>query len=257
MKFTFKGPPKYDDIPPFTRSGSYMVNVGLDYLPGYYIRHVIDLGLDVSPDFQRDYVWTQDQKIAFMEYMLRGGKSGLDIYTNAPFWQHGDMGKENPKSWYVLVDGKQRLDAALGFLNNEFPVFGAYAKEFKDRLRFTQGGFRWHVNDLKTRAEVLQWYLDLNTGGTIHSDTDLDKVRSLLPEADSWTPPSYAEAQENGNLGRAVIQKAIVDDAAYEAKIAAETAARNAAKPKGKKRSNDKGIESARDAYMENKRKRK
>ena len=145
---------RFADIPRLTRSASYMVHVGLDYLVAHYVRYVEHYGLDVSPDFQRNYVWTLQQKIRFIEYTLRGGTSGLDIYCNSPTWQNGDLGPDYSGTWLVLVDGKQRLDAALGFLNNEFPVFGAFYREYEDRMRVAQCHFRWHVNDLQTREEV-------------------------------------------------------------------------------------------------------
>ena len=40
--------------------------------------------------------------------------------------------------------------------------------------------FVFHVNYLKTRREVLEWYLQLNGGGTPHSQKELDRVRGLL-----------------------------------------------------------------------------
>jgi hypothetical protein len=36
------------------------------------------------------------------------------------------------------------------------------------------------VNDLKTREEVLQWYLDLNSGGVVHTEEELNRVREML-----------------------------------------------------------------------------
>ena len=36
------------------------------------------------------------------------------------------------------------------------------------------------VNDLQTREEVLQWYLELNSAGTPHSKEELDRVKALL-----------------------------------------------------------------------------
>lgn len=114
---------RFRDIPPYTKSPPYTVNVGLGYLVAHYTMCVTEWGLDVSPDFQRAYVWTANQKVSFVEYFLRGGSSGVDIYTNCPTW-NSMVPPLDPKSWFVLVDGKQRLDALLGFLNNEFQVFG-------------------------------------------------------------------------------------------------------------------------------------
>lgn len=223
---------RFLDIPQFTRSAGYCVNIGLDHLARHYYRYVDHYGLDVSPDFQRGYVWTPEQKVRFVEYMLRGGVSGLDIYTNCPTWQHGHIGADNPDSWFVLVDGKQRLDAALGFLNNEFPVFGHYFREFTDRPRITQCNFRWHVNDLKTREECLQWYLDLNSGGTVHTSDELDKVRALINAGGTYVRPSAAEIRRVAHVDRTIFEEVLREDREYEEKRAAAQAAAAAAAPK-------------------------
>lgn len=79
------------------------------------------------------------------------------------------------------MDGKQRLTAALAFLNDEIEVFGGHKySDFGDRLDMMVVRFRWNVNDLKTKAEVLQWYLDLNTGGVVHTNDEIEKVRRML-----------------------------------------------------------------------------
>lgn len=178
------------------------MNVGLGYLVAHYTMCVTEWGLDVAPDFQRAYVWTDRQKVSFVEYFLRGGSSGVDIYTNCPTW-NSMVPPLDPKSWFVLVDGKQRLDALLGFLNNEFQVFGgSYFRDFTDKPRITSANLRWHVNDLKTREECLQWYLDLNSGGTVHTQEDLDVVRNLLANQVPYVRPEYSTILEHARLNR-------------------------------------------------------
>jgi hypothetical protein len=166
------------DIPQFTGWGNYAVHVPWAMLLDFLERWQRDMGLDLDPDFQRGYVWTLEQKIRFVEYGLRGGKSGMDILLNCPGWQgRGDLGD------FVLVDGKQRISAVFGFLNNEFPVFGEYYfKDFVGGLDPIRQRFYVHVNDLETRGELLEWYLDLNSGGTVHTEEDLNKVRRLIEE---------------------------------------------------------------------------
>lgn len=82
----------------------------------------------------------------------------------------------------VLVDGKQRLEAVRKFMRNELPIFdGYYLKDCEPKiLRMTDADLVFSVNNLKTRKEVLQWYLDLNDGGVLHTEEELAKVRSLL-----------------------------------------------------------------------------
>ena len=88
---------------------------------------------------------------------------------------------------YVLVDGKQRIEAVCRFMRNEIRIFrdldpkkdGYLHSDFTDHMRH-YAVFLWCVNDLQTKAEVLQWYLDLNAGGVVHSDEEISRVRALL-----------------------------------------------------------------------------
>ena len=38
----------------------------------------------------------------------------------------------------------------------------------------------FNVNNLKTKAEVLVWYIEFNTGGTVHTEEEINKVKMLL-----------------------------------------------------------------------------
>lgn len=195
---------QFRDIKQYTRSANYMVNVDLAYLPDHLAHYVLEYNLDVSPDFQRGYVWTMEQKTAFVEHLLRGGRSGMAIYLNCPGWS--SMRAANA----VLVDGKQRLEASLCFLNNEVPVFGGhYCKDFTDKLRLLHRGFEWHVNELETREECLQWYLEMNTGGTVHTQDELDKVRSLIDLNVPYVVPPKEELFAKAGLDRPIFADAV------------------------------------------------
>lgn len=127
----------------------------------------------LDPDYQRGHVWTKRQQREYLEYCLRGGISGRDIYWNCPGWMSDFRGPME------LVDGKQRITAVLQFLDNKVKVFGHNYREFTDHLDFVRHQFLFHVNDLKTQAEVIQWYLDLNSG-TPHTRADIRKAEELL-----------------------------------------------------------------------------
>jgi len=134
----------------------------------------VEMGLDMDPDFQRAHVWTEQQQIAYIEYILRGGKSGKDLYFNS---------YDYPEStgYYVIVDGKQRVQAVKQFMNGKIKVFGHYYTK-GDRLDTFICSFSWNIASLKTRKEVLRWYLDFNSGGTDHTPEELDKVGKMLDE---------------------------------------------------------------------------
>ncbi|MGK3981241.1 DUF262 domain-containing protein [Sorangium sp. So ce118] len=164
---------RFRDIPQFPRAG-YSVHVGWDYLEEHIANATSDAGPFVMcPDYQRGHVWTEVQQVAFVEYALMGGETSMVITTNCPGWQRGYEGP------YELVDGLQRVTAALRFMRDEIPAFGARFSEYTDRLRMMVR-FEWRVLNLPTRAEVLRLYLLMNSGGVVHSPEEIARVRALL-----------------------------------------------------------------------------
>lgn len=167
--------PLLRDIPQFIHGGSYAVHISWSYLRDHIRAHVSERPcLDLDPDFQRAHVWTEAQQIAYVEYCLRGGESGRDLWFNCAGWMRDSRGP------YVIVDGKQRLEAVRRFLDDEIPAFGHQLSDYGDKLRPMEPAFIWHVNNLPTRAEVLEWYLQLNSGGTVHTPDELARVQELL-----------------------------------------------------------------------------
>lgn len=164
---------KFADIPQFTRDGNYQVNQSWDSLETWIERQTKQNGLNLDPDFQRAHVWTEQQQIAYVEFCLRGGKHSNILRFNCVGWMHDFRGP------FELVDGKQRLEAVRKFLRNDLPAFGHTFNEYEDRLHWNTD-FIIVVNDLATRRDVLQWYLDINTGGVVHTNEEIEKVRRLL-----------------------------------------------------------------------------
>lgn len=167
---------KFTDIPKFTRTPIYHINVNLNYLQTWITEQQEDLKLQLNPDFQRGHVWTREQQIAYVEYILHGGKSGLELYFNIP------GANQNWSGDFVCVDGLQRITACLAFINNEIPVFGWFISKYTDNIRMADVNLSININNLKTQREVLTWYLEMNTGGTVHTIEELNKVRKLLEE---------------------------------------------------------------------------
>lgn len=165
---------KVSEIPKFIASGHYQVTVDWDCVE-IWLERKQRQNLELNPDFQRGHVWTQDKQIKYVEFILRGGKSSRILYFNCPGWMADFRGPMQ------LVDGKQRLEAVRAFLRNEIPAFGSLYNDWEPGIiARTDASFIFNVNDLSTRAEVLQWYLDLNSGGVVHTEDELQKVRDLL-----------------------------------------------------------------------------
>jgi hypothetical protein len=175
---------KFENIRKFTRSASYNVTIDWFYLEQHIENHTKEerySALDLEPDFQRAHVWDDRKRAAYVLYILRNGESARDLYFNCAGWMQDWRGP------YVCVDGKQRLEAVRRFMRNDLAISvpelskkQLLFKDFSDRIRSAHCYFNWHVNDLETRAEVLQWYLDMNSGGVLHTNTELGRVRALL-----------------------------------------------------------------------------
>ena len=152
---------------------SYRVDVGWDYLERQ-IESSEEIGLDLNPDFQREHVWTEEQQISYCEYILRNGSSGRELYFNCTGWNN------NMEGPFVIVDGKQRLQAVRQFMGGKIKVFGSFIEDYTNRPNMLVARFSWNVAALETREEVLEWYINFNSGGTVHTKEELKRVWKLL-----------------------------------------------------------------------------
>jgi hypothetical protein len=48
-----------------------------------------------------------------------------------------------------------------------------------DRIRWITG-FKFRMCSLASRAEVLRFYLNINAGGTPHTNSEIERVRAML-----------------------------------------------------------------------------
>ncbi len=172
---------KFSEIVPFIgSSGLYVVNHALNQLENQLANYEREYGLDLNPDFQRGHVWNEAQQIAFVEFFLRGGATSRTIYFNSPWF--ASKGKTGAYGDMVIVDGLQRLTALRAFLAGRLPVFGTLIGDYEDTLHMAAAkhNLQFAINGLQTRAEMLRWYLEFNTGGVVHTPEELERVRELL-----------------------------------------------------------------------------
>ena len=177
---------KFSEIKQFTSVGNYEVNIPLRYLEKNIKEYEEGYALDLNPDFQRGHVWTREQQTAWLEYFFSGGVTGNVLYFNCPEFIVGRSKEQRAKrniSGMTIVDGLQRLTALRAFLRNEVAIFGHYLDEFEDRDKYlTHKSVRFNVNCLQTREELLTWYIEMNSGGTPHTQEEIERVRNLLNE---------------------------------------------------------------------------
>lgn len=120
------------------------------------------------PDFQRPLVWTEQQKISFIESAWLGLPLGT-FTVHDPDWESDGT----PKRFsYWLIDGQQRLSAIEAYWNDEFPVFGyrwSQLNALEQRL-FRRIKFRHTEIGLWDEAAIMKLYDLMAFGGTPHTN---------------------------------------------------------------------------------------
>lgn len=166
----------FKDVPQFPYS-SYHVDVGWTYLKEHLERwadtSIPGGGLEMNPDFQRGHVWTEDQQKSYIEYCLKGGTTGKEVYFNCSSW--GD--KYNTPVY--CVDGLQRITAVLAFLDNKIPAFGHFFKDFGGKCK---NSLSFNVLKVRSKKELLKVYVDFNSGGTAHNPEEIKRVEKMIEE---------------------------------------------------------------------------
>lgn len=158
--------------------GLPFTGAGIDMPIGDLARATELFDFDFTPPWQRDHVWTIEQRELFVGHLLSGGMVP-HLIVREPNWG-GTLGK------YQIVDGKQRLTSLLMWLRGEIVA--------------DIGGRRIHIDDtdkrfsmshtiradfvrVKRESEIMLLYLRLNSGGTPHTREQLDRVHALYQAA--------------------------------------------------------------------------
>jgi len=151
----------------------------------------VELDWDFEPDYQRGHVWTQRQRELFLGYLLEDGQMPL-VFLRDVDWK-------DPEDKYEIVDGKQRLQSCVMFLRGKVEAELSDGKrlrwrDFNEIDRRQTPNIRCGLVNLPDRKSVLEFYLRLNRGGTLHTDEEIDRVRALLAEEER----KLAEQSEKG-----------------------------------------------------------
>lgn len=140
--------------------------------------------LFMDPVYQRDFVWTKEQKQFYIKNLFEGNAS-----IKPTFVEYSETLEDGTRKRVAeVLDGKQRIKALIDFYNNKFDVEGLYYKDlhyldqfFFERLDvvYTRIMNREGRKDLKLETKI-QIFLEINMLGTRMSDEDLKKAQSLL-----------------------------------------------------------------------------
>jgi hypothetical protein len=131
------------------------------------------------PDFQRDYVWTEEDKIKLIESIFENIEIGRIVL-------HEEFNtKKSSNTWcYEVIDGKQRLGAILDYTKDKFKVKGKLYSELSelDRRHFTF--ITIPVSEVKNlpRKYQLDLFIKVNTTGIRMSEEHLNKAKKELED---------------------------------------------------------------------------
>lgn len=112
------------------------------------IRNVNANGLDISPNYQREYVWTSE----YIDKLL------LSLILNYPIGnivvnQLREPNEKNAKS--ELVDGKQRLKTILNFVDNKYEIKSKVVEEIKGTIcKIINNDELKEIKDLKKKRKL-------------------------------------------------------------------------------------------------------
>lgn len=132
-------------------------------------------GIDMNPEYQRDFVWSAEDKVALIDSIFNNRSIGSYILC------FNGYGKE---VIYEVLDGKQRIQALVDFFEDKFRYKGKLYTEMSqtDRNWFENFEFPRAKVEKPTREQKIKIFIHVNTTGRHMEKEHLDKVKSMLKE---------------------------------------------------------------------------
>lgn len=128
----------------------------------------------IIPPFQRPVVWDEERMTKFIESAWLGMHLGTFVVNNTvkvPYEDEDGNTRYHPTDLW-LIDGQQRLTAIDRYLDDRFPVFGAYWSEVTviERRRFASTSFASSEVQLTSEPQLRDLYDRMNFGGIVHTE---------------------------------------------------------------------------------------
>lgn len=156
----------------------YFINSTVEGLIHMYY----NFGINMNPDYQRDYVWTIEDKVFLIDSIFNNieiGKIALIHYSTST-WMESDYG-------YEILDGKQRLNALVEFYEDRFHYKGKYYSDLSnnDKRVFKDHPVAIGKIDETDKKSILKYFLMLNRAGRVMDQKHLNKVEQMYQELDA------------------------------------------------------------------------
>lgn len=132
-------------------------------------------GIDLNPDYQRELIWSEEQKVALIDSIFKN----IDIGKFAIIRRKFDQERNN---YYEILDGKQRIQALMDFYECRIKYKGLTYNDlhWRDRIHFREYNISWAETEPLTNEQKYRYFLKLNTSGTPVSEEHMNKVKEML-----------------------------------------------------------------------------
>jgi hydrogenase maturation factor len=137
---------------------------------------VYHFGVDFEPEYQRDFVWNLEDKIALIDSIFNNVEIGKFVFIHLGYYG---------KYAYEILDGKQRLKTLLDFFEDRFQYKGKYFSDLSIREQDFFEDYSVSVAETRdelTREQKLRYFLKLNTNGKVMAKEQLEKVEKMLEQ---------------------------------------------------------------------------
>lgn len=132
-------------------------------------------GVDFNPNYQRDLVWSLEQKESLLNSIFNNIEIGKFTFIKHEY-------SSNRIFHYEILDGKQRLSTILEYYEGRFSYKGkkftelswSDARHFKS-FPIIQG----EVSDI-SEQQIYKLFLKMNTAGEPIKKEHLDRIKSLI-----------------------------------------------------------------------------
>jgi hypothetical protein len=140
------------------------------------LHHFYNGGLDLNPDYQRDIVWTMEDKIALIDSIFDNVDIGKFVIARRKWTHDGEL--------YEIIDGKQRFTTLMEFYESRWTWRGQYYHQlsYRDQGHFDNYSVSEAQIEEASKEHILKIFLKLNTTGHALEHAHLDRVRRMLEE---------------------------------------------------------------------------
>lgn len=134
-------------------------------------------GLIDSPEYQRGYVWTLEDKQRLVKSIFNRADIGKFLLLEHP----------HPEYRLEIVDGKQRIGAIREFIEGRFEYEGMtwFNLSWHDKHSFMDGMIQMAKvqSDQVKKSDILWLFLQINRGGVPQTDEHIAMARAMYEQA--------------------------------------------------------------------------